>query len=34
MRDRAAAAGGVLRLESRADGGARILVEIPWPPAS
>jgi two-component system NarL family sensor kinase len=34
MRDRAGSVGGVLRLENRADGGARILVEVPWRPAS
>jgi two-component system NarL family sensor kinase len=34
MRDRAAAVDGVLQLENREGGGARILVEIPWRPAS
>jgi len=34
MRDRAAAAGGDLRLGERAGGGARIEVDVPWSAAS
>ena len=34
MRDRAAALKGTLTLEERSEGGARVVVEVPWPRAS
>ncbi|MEJ2668389.1 MAG: GAF domain-containing sensor histidine kinase [Deinococcales bacterium] len=34
MRERAAGAAGTLRLEQRPGGGARVVVEVPWPRAS